>query len=227
MSADFLVYQMSPAAVILDFDGVVVDSLAAHLAAWSEAVQVVFKRPLADPETLARHSTRVIAQILAQRFGDSSLASTLAKVKERLLADGTVPVPILGNALAFLDAARAAGVPLGVASNSRGAYVRALLERHGLASRLAAVVCGDEVRFPKPHPDIFWECANRMEVAAARRSRILVFEDSLHGIDAARAAGMAPVGIASLETEDALRARGAVATFAELGAAVGVLAGTP
>jgi HAD superfamily hydrolase (TIGR01509 family) len=224
MSADFLVYQMSPAAVILDFDGVVVDSLSAHLAAWSEAVQAVFKRPLGNPETIARHSTRVIAQILAQRFGDSSLASTLANVKERLLADGTVPVPLLGNALAFLDAASAAGVPLGVASNSRGVYVRALLERYGLASRLAAVVCGDEVRFPKPHPDIFWECANRMQVAPAQRSRVLVFEDSLHGIDAARAAGMTPVGIASLETEDELRRRGAVAAFAELGAAVGVFA---
>jgi beta-phosphoglucomutase len=92
--------------------------------------------------------------------------------------------------------------------------VRGTLAALGLA--VPEVVCGDEVARGKPHPAIYWELANRLDVAPAERARVLVFEDSEPGLKAARAAGMIPVGITSEADDATLRGFGAVATFATL-----------
>lgn len=216
---------MQPIAVILDFDGVIVDSLTAHLQAWSRAVERIFCRQLEDPHRIARHSTQAISHILAQKYGHPSLASSLAKTKEQILIEGLIPVPLLGNVLGFIERAHALNIPIGIASNSTSAYVRSILTHHNLISYLQSIVCGDEVRYPKPAPDIFWKCANQLRVAIESRRNIFVFEDSSHGVEAATAADMIAIGITSIESDSVLRARGAVRTYEDLGAAIPLLSG--
>src|SRR4051812_34161265 len=124
---------MKAAAVILDFDGVVVNSLAAHLAAWQAAVAEVFRRPLPEPEEFTGHATRTIAQILARRYGHPSLAGPLAAVKERLVGEKAHEIPLLPGAREAVAHLRRTGTPFGIASNSTRAFVTAALDGTGLA----------------------------------------------------------------------------------------------
>jgi beta-phosphoglucomutase-like phosphatase (HAD superfamily) len=57
---------------------------------------------------------------------------------------------------------------------------------HGLLDRFAFVLTAEDVKQGKPHPEIFETAARRFGVAAAE---VLVVEDSIHGIRAAKAAG--------------------------------------
>ena len=75
-----------------------------------------------------------------------------------------------------------------------------------------------QVRHGKPAPDLFLFAAARMGVAPAR---CLVIEDSVVGVRAARAAGMAVAGFhgashASDGYADALRRAGADVLFADM-----------
>jgi HAD superfamily hydrolase (TIGR01509 family) len=88
------------------------------------------------------------------------------------------------------------GFPLALASSSPRAVVDAMLEELGLAGSLDVVVTGDDVDRGKPDPDIFLLAARRLGVDPAE---CLVFEDSLHGIKAARTAGMTPVAVRTRE----------------------------
>lgn len=211
-------------AVILDFDGVTVDSLAAHFMAWDIAVREVFHRPLDDHLGLAGLSTRAIAGVLAKRYGDPSLARTLATIKEDKLTSGAVAVGWLGGAQQFIMTARRHGLPLGIASNSRSKFIHAILQQLGHPRESwGAIVGADEVAQPKPKPDVFLECARRLKVHPDDRRQVLVFDDSPHGLVAAVAAGMRAIGVASSCERAALLEAGAEDTVPELGQALYLL----
>lgn len=200
--------------VIFDFDGVVVDSLPVHLAAWQDAVRTVFRQELADPETIARHATRTIAAILAKRFGEPSLAAHLARTKAAALAARAGEMPLINGALGLFSLLREQGLPHGIASNSARDFVGATIAALGLG--VTTAVTGDDVARGKPHPGIFWECANRLGIDPKDRGAVLVLEDSPHGLEAARKAGMIPVGIASTLTHEELAAAGAAHVLNDL-----------
>ena len=73
----------------------------------------------------------------------------------------------------------------------------------GRDARFAAITLGDEVPRGKPAPDIFLETARRLDQPP---DRCVVFEDSLAGIAAARAAGMRCIALATTHSVADLRA---------------------
>ena len=58
----------------------------------------------------------------------------------------------------------------------------------------AALITGEDVIRRKPHPDIFFEAARRLGVPA---EACCVVEDAVHGVQAAKAAGMRCVAVAT------------------------------
>lgn len=92
--------------------------------------------------------------------------------------------PVMVKLVEVLDRA---GMPLGLASGSSPAVIAASLEATGLARRFPVVVSAGEVPRGKPEPGIFLETARRMDMEPGA---CLVFEDSLNGLRAAKAARM-------------------------------------
>jgi beta-phosphoglucomutase len=90
----------------------------------------------------------------------------------------------------FLRALRREGVRLGLCSSSGNAAL--VLDRLGLTPLFGAVVTVHDVERAKPAPDLFLRAAARLGVAP---ERCVVFEDAEAGVEAARAAGMAVVGV--------------------------------
>ena len=206
-----------PLAVILDFDGVVADSLNMHLNAWVEAVLVTFGVPLANPDSIRQHSSMTIAHILAKRFGDPTAASRLAASKMSILQNQGAP-PLVKGAARFIAHVEAQGLPWGIASNSPAAFVTPAVAALGL--KPGYLIATDEPARRKPRPDIFWDCANQLGLKPAQRSRIMVCEDSTHGIAAAKTAGMRAFGIVGASTADDLRRAGAICVGQDLDAGV-------
>jgi len=76
---------------------------------------------------------------------------------------------------------------LAVASGSPQEAIGAVLDRMGWSGIFAATVSSEKVEAGKPAPDVFLAAARALGVEPCR---CLVIEDSLHGVCAARAAGM-------------------------------------
>ena len=99
------------------------------------------------------------------------------------------PMP---GVLAVLDALAEAQIPCAIASNSDRPWVDRILDITGLSSRFQTIATADEVKHPKPAPDVYLLAAQRLGVPP---SRCAAFEDSPRGLAAAHAAGMFTVAV--------------------------------
>jgi beta-phosphoglucomutase len=199
-----------PSGVIFDFDGVVVDSLEVHLKAWRLAFLNIYNYELADTSGLAGRSTEAIARILADRAGKPATATHLAEEKRRELKTARHLITALPGALEAFSILESHGIPFGIASNAPRAFIEQTLE--ALSVRVQHVLGVDDVLRPKPAPDVFLLCARRIGVKFTDHHRTLVFEDSVHGIQAAVTAGMYPIGVTTQHSTSELSSGGAKKT---------------
>lgn len=94
----------------------------------------------------------------------------------------------------LLGRLRENAVPLAVASSADRIKVVANLKAIGVdLTWFRVVVTGEDVVHKKPAPDIYLHTARELGVAADRCS---VVEDALHGVEAAKSAGMRCVAVA-------------------------------
>ena len=183
------------AAVILDMDGVLVDS--EHQ--WLLAEQGFFR------EILGRWSVRdnhklvgvVVEDIHRMLARDHGLTMGLAEFVAR--CDAMAPdiyrrrVSLARGLPPFLAGLRRRGLGLAVASSSPKTWVDMVMERFRLRPLFDAVVSGDEAPGrTKPAPDLYLLAARRL---GARPGSCLAVEDSTVGVRAAKAAGMTCVGL--------------------------------
>jgi beta-phosphoglucomutase len=199
-----------PSGVIFDFDGVVVDSLAVHLEAWRVSYQELYQTPLTDTNGLAGRSTNAIAEILATRAGMPHTKEQLANMKREDLRRRRHTIELLPGAADAFNYLQETNLPFGIASNAPRAFIEMTLDAHGI--KITHFFGLEDVNRPKPEPDVFLKCAKALGVKVTDHAKILVFEDSPHGLRAATKAGMFGVGVLTQNTDAEMRAAGALAT---------------
>ena len=175
--------------MIFDLDGVIVDSeiwwdevrrdfAIAHGRAWTlgDRAAVMGANSRQWSETMR---TRLQLDLDAEAIQDAVVNGMV----ERYERQGA---PTIDGAV---DTVRrvAATRPIALASSSHPRAIAAALAATGLGDAFQVVVSSDEVEHGKPAPDVFLEAARRL---GADPATILVVEDSLNGLKAARAAGM-------------------------------------
>lgn len=194
-------------AVVFDMDGVLVDSGAHHREAWRAMFRDVGVTP--PPEfwrvTIGRPADAAVA-LLVEGL-DAAEARRLAEVKRahyaRLARRGAVAV---AGAPGFIEALARLGVPRAVATSATRRDLDRVLAALGLRRRFEVVVTADDVRWGKPHPEVYLKAAAGLGVDP---SACVVFEDAVVGVQAARAAGMRVIGVTSAHTGDELIDAGA------------------
>ncbi len=120
-------------------------------------------------------------EALNRRHHDESAAAFLAQ-------------PAREGIVEYLDAGQGLGLRLAVASSSPLYWVTGHLSRLGLVSRFERIISGDDVPPDrvKPKPDIYIKALQALDISAAEA---IAFEDSPHGLIAARAAGIFAVAV--------------------------------
>jgi HAD superfamily hydrolase (TIGR01509 family) len=178
-------------ALILDFDGVIVDSEGMQL----EAVNLVlagYGIRLQDEDWITfcvGHKTRDILERLLGDSVDSGEFDRLVAAKSaayRSLVQAGQPVARPGIR-ELIQQAQAAGYRCGIASATPEADIRDVVSRLDLASYFDAIVSADAVPRPKPAPDVYLRAAALLGVEP---SRCVIVEDTPTGLAAGRAAGM-------------------------------------
>jgi HAD superfamily hydrolase (TIGR01509 family) len=181
-------------AVILDFDGLILDTETPVFEAWRAAFRGHGHELSLDDW---QHSLGTnggfdpMARLVDLTSGAVDGDAVKHEVQEanRRACDAQ---PLLPGVEALLVDAERLGLGRAVASSSSRSWVLGWLARHGIGERFQ-VVCGrDDVARVKPAPDLFLLAAERLGVPPAA---CLVFEDSPNGMRAARAAGMACVAV--------------------------------
>jgi len=195
-----------PFGAIFDWDGVIIDSAKLHEQSW---------RRLADelgtsiaPESFIRGFGMKSARIIEEIHHWATEPAEIARLTNRkealyreLVAQGEIaPLP---GVVEWLHRLREASVPCAVASSTQRLNIDAVLKRIGLQEAFREIVSAEDVTHGKPHPEVFQTAAVRLKLAA---NRCVVFEDAHVGIEAAHAAGIKVVAVATTHAVEQLRA---------------------
>lgn len=180
--------------VIFDFDGVIVDSHAVHKRAWIKFLESVGSR-VSEEELQFILDGRKRDDIMRHFLGalDAERMADYGHRKELIFRDEATDVQTIDGLLSFLKDLEDEQLTLGIASSGSRSRVNFLLDRLDLKRHFQVVVTGDEVKKGKPDPAVFLRAAQALQKDPGE---LLAFEDSVSGIQSAKAAGMKCVGIA-------------------------------
>jgi beta-phosphoglucomutase len=204
------------AGIIFDMDGVVLDSMPAHLLTWQRALAPLgVELTAADLYPLEGVPTELTAQKLTEKLLGQACsreeAERLAVAKRRYFRQIFEPglVPGMGPLLCDL---RGRGYRLGLVTGSARSVVDESLAPTGVADLFDAVVTGDQVARGKPDPEPYRTAAERLGLPPAQ---CLAVENAPLGIQSARAAGIDCVALQTTFPAERLAAAGAGHVFAD------------
>lgn len=208
-----------PVAAIFDMDGVLVDSNPHHVAKWAELlkVQCIPFNPKDLPgQVLGQRNDHAFRYFFGPDLSQEEMRRLEIKLEENFrqaFAPHAHPLPGLE---ALIHELEAANIPMAVASSAMRENVEFVVKALGFQPFFKILLNGEDVRLPKPHPEIYLKAAQGLRVEPAG---CVAFEDSFVGIEAVKAAGMKCVAIASTFDSADLRKTGAdcvVSGFEEL-----------
>lgn len=181
-------------AIIFDMDGTLVDSGKLHETAWIKTLQefaIPVDRPLM--RSLAGVSTLETLVHLMAHFDRTSEVpvEAMSAFKEGAVRENLTQC-VRPTALESIVDRYLGLKPMSVGTGANTDEARMILDLCGLGERLSIVVGADQVANPKPAPDTFLRCADKMGVEAAG---CVVLEDSALGLEAARNAGMSGIDV--------------------------------
>ena len=181
-------------ALVFDFDGLILDTEEPVYRSWLEVYEahgeeLPFDRwvQIVGSTTTGFHPQHYLEERLGRSLPKEVLDRRIGRRTELVLANKLLP-----GVVEHLDAARALGLKLGVASSSTREWVTGHLERLGILERFECVRCRDDVTNVKPEADLYLAVLECLGVGA---SEAIAIEDSPNGITAAKRAGMRCVAV--------------------------------
>ena len=183
--------------LIFDLDGVLVTTEHNHFIAWKNTAEILgipFNEE--DNEQLKGisrvDSLKKILELGNKTISNETFNELLTKKNEYYLnsiADINQS-NLLPGVLSVLKNAQLHGLKCAVGSSSKNA--RFILSKLQIDSYFSVIVDGNDVSFPKPHPEVFLKGAQQMGLEPFE---CIVFEDAKSGVQAAKEGGFTAIGV--------------------------------
>jgi HAD superfamily hydrolase (TIGR01509 family) len=180
--------------VFFDFDGLIVDTEWPAYEAWSQ-IYARYQQTLPLEKWVAAvgtfHGFNPVAY-LSELTGLKHDFDELFAEKERLKTHACTIAPVLPGVHDRITEARELGAKVAVVSTSDLEWVGGHLRRCSLHESFDLIVTREDVVKVKPDPEPYLTAASRLGL---QPDECLVFEDSMNGVRAAKAAGMRCIAI--------------------------------
>ena len=186
---------MEKRALLIDFDGTLVDSEVIHYESWQHVLSPFdiryseqdFCKEVAGVPTLKtaailklRHLLDVSETWLCEQKNQQFIV-TASQIRPKLLA----------GVESFLIAARASFTLVLVTGSTRNEAIP-VLEYYDLLSLFSAIICKDDVGNPKPNPEPYLKA---LDLLSLKPHQAFALEDSATGLQSAVAAGVKTIVI--------------------------------
>lgn len=193
---------MKTQAILFDMDGVILDSEPLHTLARARRFAELGIPADAESKIILGARKDDYWKDFKEQYSLSECTEELINCEFRtilsLIKEKQVPEsPYLSDLLQFMTEN---GIEAAVGSASSREFVTGVLDYLGIRRYFSVLVCGNDVKRPKPSPDTYLLCAERLK---AEPARCFVVEDSHTGSLAARAAGIPCIGYRGTQTASA------------------------
>ena len=184
-------------AFIFDLDGVIVDTAKYHFKSWKIiAKKIGFKLSKTQNELLKGVSREESLNKVLNWGGISidRLEKNKYLEEKNELYKGFINnlnhMDILPGVNKLINFARNNNIPIALGSASKNAH--RILEKLGIKNKFKVIIDGNLTSKSKPHPEVFLRGA---EILGINPKNIIVFEDSIAGIEAANKAKMISIAV--------------------------------
>jgi len=182
-------------AVIFDWDGTLADTRKAIVVSFQKALKEInLEVPTQYIERRigigASETFREILQA-ANRRVDEKIVKQLVERKSKVQIELATEVALFEGARELLEVLRGR-VKVGLASMNNRSVIMHLLQINGIADYFDTILTVEAVSHSKPDPEIFLKTASQLESSPQRS---VVLEDSLFGVQAAKAAEMGCIAV--------------------------------
>jgi beta-phosphoglucomutase len=201
-------------AIIFDFDGVIANSEPLHFRAYRD-VLATEGIALAEADYYSRYLGYDDVGAFRAMSADSGRGLSAVQVSQLIAAKAERMEALERDASVLFPGAReairraAAAVPIAIASGALGVEIRRVLDREGLTADFAALVAAEDTPRSKPAPDPYLRALALLRLTPSLGAELssrhcVALEDSLWGLESARAAGLRTVAVAQTYPASAL-----------------------
>ncbi len=182
-------------ALVFDFDGLILETESPIYQSWQELYQAYGHDLSLDiwGDVIGRSEIHWDPlSDLEQLVGKQLDRTRLEEARRQREMEMIMAQPVMPGVTNYLAKARQLGLPLAIASSSPYAWVHGHLVRLGLRHYFSCVRTSDDVQHAKPDPELY---ISAVECLGVKPGEALAFEDSPHGITAAKSAGLFCVAV--------------------------------
>ena len=184
--------------VLFDFDGVIADTESQYTIFWNRKG----KEYLGLDNFGLMIKGQTFKQIAAGPFKDN-LRELYKEIEPELNEfERTMSYEYVPGALEFMQSLKAAGIKTAIVTSSHNVKMANAYRAHPeLLEVVDRILTSNDFSKSKPDPECFLK---GMEVLGGKPEETIVFEDSLHGIAAGRAAGAKVIGLTTTNKSEVL-----------------------
>ena len=181
-------------AVLFDMDGVLSDSEPHHISAFKELFRrhgiILSKNDTSD--IFGKLDEHIIRDLCKKKKIKCDVKKSYWEKRKIVVSYlKKRPIPSFPDAIALVKRV-AKNFKVGIGTSSSHEEIDIVLRRLGIKKYFGVVLGREDVRFHKPHPEIYLKLARKLRV---KPSECVVIEDSVYGIEAAKRAGMKCIAV--------------------------------
>lgn len=177
-------------ALLFDMDGVIFDTEGLYTDFWKREL---FKYLPDDPEIFDKVKGSTLNDILTRYFKEEDVRVKVVAAIDNF--ETTMPFYYINGFEEYFRKIKETGYKCAVVTSSNDKKMANVFNRHPMfKSQYDTIITADDITLSKPNPQCFLLAAERLGV---KPEECAVFEDSIHGLNAARAARMFVVGVAT------------------------------
>lgn len=182
--------------VLFDLDGVLIDTKWVHYECLNAALGKEYSITEEDHINIydGRKTTQKL-QMLTQRKGlPSELYQQIYDEKQKLTIEKIRQIQPRQHIVDLFQKLTNDGYNIGVCSNSIRPTVLTALAKSNLMEYITVIISNDDVKNPKPHPEMYWKA---MSMMSCLPEETVIIEDSPQGLAAAHRARAKVIRVSS------------------------------
>ncbi len=186
---------MSWKGAIFDWDGVIIDSSALHKKSWEKLADELGRVLPAHhfEQGFGKRNETIIPEILKWSKDELEI-DAWGKRKEELYRElaNSQGIKLAPGAREFLERIKLFPPRCAIGTSTERKNVELAIGQHDLSDFFVGIASSEDVKTGKPDPEVFLKAS---QILSVNPEKCVVFEDSPHGIEAAKRAGMKTVAL--------------------------------